>query len=458
MDKIEDLQLQLEQERLARIEAEAELNQRNLSLLQMNQELTELATNVAQREELFRLIFETAVDGIITLDDQGHIDAINQAARTMFGYSTGEVAGKPLSNFLDSTQCDFYTALTTSLDTAAPDTAYHETVGRRKDGSPLPIEVALSEFQFGEQRTLILMVRDLTDRKQAQKEQKMMEVQLRQAQKLESIGQLAAGIAHEINTPTQFVSDNTCFLRDAFKDLLVLTTVRNELISSAQKGPVPLQLLAREQEMAEEIDLEYLLKEIPIAIAQSQNGLKRISKIVSAMKVFSYSGAEEKTAIDINNAIRSTIEVSRNEWKYIAEMKQQLAPELPLVPLLPGEFNQVILNCIINAAHAIADTQEDDSKEKGAITVSTRQDGDWVEISISDTGTGIPEAIRSKIFDPFFTTKEVGKGTGQGLAIVYSVITDKHDGKVSVKSEMGSGTTFNLRLPIANATKNREAK
>jgi len=166
------------------------------------------------------------------------------------------------------------------------------------------------------------------------------------------------------------------------------------------------------------------------------------------MKEFSHPSGDQKQMPDLNRAIESTTTVARNEWKYVAELVTDLDPELPLVPCLVGDFNQVILNMIINAAHAIADVVGKDSGEKGTITVATRRDGDWAEIRISDTGIGIPEEIRSKIFDPFFTTKDVGQGTGQGLAIAHATVVKKHGGEFNVESEPGRGTTFVIRLPI----------
>jgi len=283
-------------------------------------------------------------------------------------------------------------------------------------------------------------------------EQKLMENQLAQAQKLESIGQLAAGIAHEINTPTQFVGDNTRFLSDGFQDLLSLMKKYKELLNATSDGRSDQELAREIRSLAEEIDVEYLQEEIPQAIRQSLDGIERVAKIVRAMKDFSHPGAKEKTTIDINKAITSTITVARNEWKYVAELETVFDQELPPVPCLPGEFNQVILNMITNAAHAIGKAVGDTDEGKGVITIRTHADGDHVEIRISDTGTGIPEEIRAKIFDPFFTTKEVGRGTGQGLAICHDVIIKKHGGSLHCETEVGKGTTFVIRLPLEAAT------
>jgi signal transduction histidine kinase len=168
------------------------------------------------------------------------------------------------------------------------------------------------------------------------------------------------------------------------------------------------------------------------------------------MKEFSHPGNDEMQSIDLNRAIESTLTVCRNEWKYVAELVTDFDPDLPPVTCLPGECNQVFLNLIINACHAIAEAQTDGTQEKGTITVSTRNLGDAVEVRIADTGTGIPEEARRKVFDPFFTTKQVGRGTGQGLAIARSVIVDKHNGSLSFETEVGRGTTFIVQLPLSS--------
>ena len=276
------------------------------------------------------------------------------------------------------------------------------------------------------------------------------------AEKLASIGRLAAGIAHEINTPTQFVGDNTRFLKDAFQDLTKLLTVCQEILDKAKDGVVGDELFAQASAISKEIDIDYLADEIPTAIDQALEGVNRVSNIVRSMKEFSHPGTEGKTRIDINRAIESTATVSKNEWKYCAKLVTDLDPNLPEVPCLPGEFNQVILNILVNGAHAIASRNGENSSELGEITVSTRADDDFAEIRISDTGCGMPDEVRSKIFEPFFTTKEVGKGTGQGLAVAHSVVVDKHQGTIRVESEQGKGTTFIIRLPLTETEADAE--
>lgn len=284
----------------------------------------------------------------------------------------------------------------------------------------------------------------------AEQRHQQMEMQLRGAQKLESVGQLAAGIAHEINTPTQFVGDNLQFMKDAFSDLIALLNAYDDLLQASKAGAIPADVIQAVEDAADQADVEYLKQDIPRALEQSLDGIQRVTKIVRAMKEFSHPDTGEKVAVDINKAIESTITVARNEWKYVADMQTELDPSLSMVTCLPGDLNQVILNLIVNAAHAIGDVVGDGANGKGTITVTTRQDGDWAELRISDTGTGIPEKARGKIFDPFFTTKEVGKGTGQGLAIAYNVVVKKHEGTIAFETELGRGTTFIIRLPNPN--------
>jgi signal transduction histidine kinase len=289
---------------------------------------------------------------------------------------------------------------------------------------------------YGRALRMVGTHRDITERKR-------IEEQLRQAQKLESIGALAAGIAHEINTPTQYVGDNTRFLRDAFSDLLgYLETMRSALACAEGVDK------ARLDAARDEADLDFLLEEIPRAVGQSEDGVQRIASIVRAMKEFSHPGSNEKEPVDVNSSIKSTITVARNEWKYVADVDLDLEPALPPVPGHPGEINQVILNLVINASHAIADKLATSDDEKGLIRIATRARDAGVEILIRDSGGGIPDEIRERIFDPFFTTKGVGKGTGQGLSIARSVVVDKHGGELSFETRPGEGTDFRVFLPM----------
>ncbi|HEX4264105.1 MAG TPA: PAS domain S-box protein [Verrucomicrobiae bacterium] len=309
----------------------------------------------------------------------------------------------------------------------------------------IPERSATGEVEF-----VLALTRDVTDRKKGELERQLMDVQLRQAQKMEAIGQLAAGIAHEINTPTQYVGDNTRFLKDAFQEIAAALHGYGELIAAAKQNTITPELIARAEEIVRAADLEYHFEQIPAAINETLEGVERVSKIVRAMKEFSHPGGREKSAVDLNRAIESTVTVARNEWKYVADVVFDLDPCLPFTPCFISEFNQAVLNLVVNAAHAIGDAIRAQPNTKGKITIRTRREGDYAEVRISDTGMGIPEVHRHRIFEPFFTTKEVGKGTGQGLTVVYSNIVKKHGGMVTFETEIGKGTTFIMRLPLVS--------
>ncbi len=298
----------------------------------------------------------------------------------------------------------------------------------------------------GEPQFLLGISEDVTERKKAEAEQEQLRSQLHHVHMMESIGQLAAGIAHEINTPIQFVGDNLGFLKDAFANLQNMIGRCGDLIHSP---PSTVEEWVRLVQTAmEESDVNYLKGEVPKALEQSEEGIRRVSKIVHALKEFSHpERGEEKGTVDINRALESTIIIARNEWKYVAELSTHLDPELPMVDGYSGVINQVFLNLIVNAAHAIGE-KKGDGIERGLIDISTRLIDNWAEIRVSDTGTGIEEKNRSRVFKPFFTTKSVGKGTGQGLAMAYQAVVKQHGGSLTFETQVGQGTTFIVRLPI----------
>jgi signal transduction histidine kinase len=280
-------------------------------------------------------------------------------------------------------------------------------------------------------------------------ELRLTQAKLLQAQTLQAIGQLAAGIAHEVNTPAQYVTDNVSFLQRAFDKLWRLLDAQSLALSAARNGDATPQSFELVDEARTAAKLDYLARQVPRAIEQSMSGLGQVSSIVKAMKEFSHPSGAEKQPFDIHDVIESTSIVAKSEWKYVADLELNFDWNLPPILLLRNEFSQVLLNLIVNAAHAIGDALPAASSEKGKIVICTKAAGAHVEIRISDTGPGIPQAVRSRVFEPFFTTKEVGRGTGQGLAIAYSVVVDKHGGTIHFETEEGRGTTFIISLPLA---------
>ncbi len=382
---------------------------------------------------------------IIKLDHEGKIIQWNRTATETLGIPLAAAIGRRLE------KCKIKWDLSKVIGVIAEsskDRHLHRLEDvryERPDGTKGLLSITLSFLgrEMDQEEGLILSATDISERRE-------LENHLRQAQRIESIGQLAAGIAHEINTPTQYVGDNIRFLQESLGGLIDLLDVYGQLSEAVRTGSLTPELSNLVEASAREADIEYLKAEIPKAIQQSLEGVAQVSKIVRSMKEFAHPGQTEKVATDLNRAIESTLTVARNEWKYVAEVVTDLDPSLPLVPCHSGDFNQVILNLLTNGAHAIA-TKVKETGEKGTIGVQTRRVDGWAEIRVRDTGTGIPPEIQSKIFDPFFTTKEVGKGTGQGLAISHSVVVDKHGGSISFETEVGRGTEFIVRLPLGEA-------
>ncbi|MFZ5584369.1 MAG: ATP-binding protein [Thermodesulfobacteriota bacterium] len=433
-----------ENKRNARQQLEARVQERTAELE---------ATNLALRrsEERYRFLVETMNEGVIRGDGQGRIVFVNEKVIRMLDFQRDELLGRDV--------------LTLAADQANVDIMLYQRM-RRQQGLTDSYEVALAKRDGGRFHALfssrpilgpngdyegfLAVITDISKRK-------LLENQLLQSQKLEAIGQLAAGIAHEINTPIQYVSDNTRFIRDSLESFTQLFNKHLELAQLTKAAGAFPELTAEMERTAQEIDLDYMLREVPVAIEQIEEGLRRVSEIVRSMKEFAHPGSEQKTLADINHVIENTIMVARNEWKYVADIKLDLSPDLPLVPCIPGDLQQIMLNIVVNAAQAIGGPLGECPIEKGLITVSSRQVERWAEIRVSDTGPGIAPEIQRRVFDPFFTTKPVGKGTGQGLAIAYAAVVERHQGEIFCESALGSGATFIVRLPLEAGSGRQES-
>lgn len=389
-------------------------------------------------------ILEGLPVGVVIIDRNKNIRKANKAALTIMDNKAEDVIGKVCHQFMCSAIKDRCPIIDLGHQC---NSAEREVV--RRDGSEVPVLKTVLPVILGDEEVLLEVFTDISDLKEAERERQIMEIQLRQAQKLEAIGQLAAGIAHEINTPIQYVGSNTQFLEEAFGNIRELVDKFNVLLGAVKNEKTSAEHIEEVEEFLEEVDWEYLGEEIPQAISQSQDGLKRVASIVQAMKEFSHPGSKEKESADLNRIIETTVTVARSEWKYVSNIEMNLDSGLPPVPLLIDEMGQVVLNLLVNGAHAIdAKLGENPEGKKGVISINTNHDGDWAEIRITDSGSGIPKKDRNLIFDPFFTTKTVGKGTGQGLAIAHDVVAQKHGGTLTFETEMGKGSTFIIGLPI----------
>ena len=390
-------------------------------------------------EERYRELFENASDIVYTTGLDTRLTSLNRVGQSILGYSVEEATQLDLRQLVVPKHWEIVERSRKRLWAGDSGLTFEVEV-TRKDGRPMTLEVKPRLIYRGGKPVGVQgIARDITGRDVA-------EMELRHAQKLESVGRLASGIAHEINTPIQFVGDNTRFLQESFESFQSLLGKYQELRSALASGSANPELLAEVQRVEEASDCAFLLEEVPRAINQTLEGVERVATIVRAMKEFAHPEGKEMAAADLNKALLSTLTVARNELKYVADVETEFG-DLPMVICNVGDLNQVFLNLLVNAAHAIGDVVKG-TFAKGKIQVRTQAEGSTVLVTISDTGCGIAEANRSKVFDPFFTTKEVGRGTGQGLAIARTVVVDRHKGALTFESEVGKGTTFHVRLPI----------
>ena len=399
-----------------------------------------------------RTALSLIAEGVIKTDTNNVVLNCNKTVEDIFGYSNEELFGININDFFEKIELRQEKENVYSKHNNSP-MVFEKILESKKSGRFRGIsknkgnKIIIIDFTYlkdknNENLGKIYIIKDLTDII-------LMEQQINLSQKLESIGSLAAGIAHEINTPLQFVGDNNRFLQES--TVLICETIEDYL-NICNGNSHPENMIKRIPEVVAE-ELIYIKSEIPKAIHQSLEGIERVSKIVRAMKDFAHPGGSMKNESDLNHNIEVTVNISRNKWKYVADIQLDLDPSLPKVNCYIDEVNQVILNLIVNSAHAIEEKNIGTGREKGVIGIKTRLEGDNALIMINDDGIGIPREYIDRIYDPFFTTKEIGKGTGQGLAISHDIITKKHNGKIIVESEPGLGSTFSVYLPIEGEQK-----
>lgn len=384
---------------------------------------------------------EQTADLVVITDSNGDIEYSNPAFERTTGFEAAKVLGKN-PRFLKSGQHPrtFYQDMWRTI--AAGSAWSGNFINRRRNGTLFTEVATITPVRDSSDRIVnyVKVSRDVT-------QQLLMESQLQQSQKLEAIGSLAAGIAHEINTPMQFVGNNAHFLSHSFSTLLELLKDSLQAIEHEVDAGSPSPSLLEVLKKRDQADVEYLMKEIPEAIAQSLDGISRVTGIVQAMREFSHPGTDSRSPLDLNRALSGALAVARSELKNVAEVITEFDFGIPAIQCYPNEINQVFLNLLVNAAHAVADAREQ-GRSRGIIRIRTSQSDGMVQVAISDNGTGIPAAIQNQVFDPFFTTKPIGRGTGQGLAIARNTIVQKHGGTLHFETDEGHGTTFVVRLPV----------
>ncbi|MFI3158561.1 MAG: PAS domain S-box protein [Methylococcaceae bacterium] len=388
----------------------------------------------AERRTLqFNTILDNFASAIITIDKTGIVQSFNKAAEQIFGHGAEEIIGKNISYLMPplvGAQHDGY--MQHYLDSKNPKILgkRREVEGQRKNGETFPALLLVNPMKIDDELFFFGVIDDIS-------ETKALQAQLGQAQKLEAIGQLASGVAHEINTPIQYIGDNLSALSNNFTDIIEYQQALNDLADETLKPQL--------DTLIDKYDLEFILEDSPKAIQQALEGVERVAEIVKAMKTFSHvESSQSKQIINLHEALNSALTISRNSYKYIAEVETDFSADLGVIECYANELNQVFLNLVINAAHAIEEKQAG----MGLIKIVTRKIDDMVEILIQDNGAGIPAEIQEKVFNLFFTTKPVGKGTGQGLSLSHSIIVEKHQGKLFFESTPGIGTTFHIQLPI----------
>ncbi len=421
--------------------------QETLKFQQARLEKKQVEEQLSKERQTLSITLASIGEAIVTVDLSGKIILFNQAAEKLTGFSQNEAVDHTMQDvfqILDEKKNlvlkDPISYLLDLEEKAQKNSTTKHPILLTKEHKRILIAGKISTILVDQARPAgyVIIFDDVTQ-SELQAAQSML------SSKMESIGQLAAGIAHEINTPIQYVGDNLEFIKRSFETMKFIDQLQQDLIESSKHSSRKATIIKEQRALKQ---VEYFLNEVPLAVEESLDGVERVRKIVQAIREFSHPSQKMNALADVNKGILTTITISKNEWKYCADLETQLDPNLPLIWCKIDELNQVLLNLIVNAAHAIQEKQKNGDAAKGKITIQTRQDKDSLLIEVSDSGCGIPESLINRIFDPFFTTKDVGKGTGQGLSLAHNIIVNHHQGSIRVKSTVNIGSTFTIQLPI----------
>lgn len=397
----------------------------------------------ALRDAGMARIIENSLNEIYVADAETDLFIeVNRGARKNLGYSMEQLRQMTPSDLKTDLTKEQRQEMIRPILSGELDCLEFESLNQRADGSTYPVMLSLQKGRLLDRDVIIGIGIDLTQRRQ-------LEQQLAEAQRLESIGQLAAGIAHEMNTPLQYVGNNMKFLSDCSEALFEVIDAYAEGLDVDASPEMWQERQEKVKKVVERTHFTRIRSEVPLAIKDSFEGVERVLQIVRAMKEFSHPGDHEKHPTDLNHAMTSTITVTGNRWKFAAELDLQLDPDLPHVVCEGCAINQVFVNLVVNAADAITDRQEQDpNAPEGRIVIRSWAEGNHVVFEVEDNGSGMPESIRQRVFEPFYTTKEVGKGTGQGLSLSHTIVSQKHGGSITARSASNEGTTMRVTLPI----------
>jgi PAS domain S-box-containing protein len=422
----------------SRKEAERLLEAKSLELYLKNQQLQTSSNQLREQIELISVIMDAVPDIVITCNDQFRIATANSACAVLMGYSQAEFVGAQLSEFIPRIS-DYAPVLDGETFIIS------DIEAKTKDGSWIDVELRGRRTRARDKNLIVMVIHDVSGRKASERMKEEVYKQLHESRRLEAIGALSSGIAHELNTPIQFIGDNIKFIGKSLDKIYGSYKCYDKLkIACQERGLCP-EIVTSIDDFNRGIDLPFLVKEIITAVQETIEGVRQVRDIIVLMKEFAHPGMGSLEPNDLNAVVKGALTICRSRTKNIVSVEADLAMDLPPVACRRTQIQQVIVNLIVNAVEAI----EEQERHDGLIQVTTKAVGALCRVEISDNGPGIPEKLREKVFDPFFTTKQVGKGTGQGLALAKDIIIQQHHGRLYLEDKPGFSTCFVIELPIS---------